>query len=54
MLLKEIRGWHAFEIIKNEMLGFIGVFDKILEINAGPMEVAIIFKQVFGDPGSFV
>lgn len=44
MLLKEIRAWCAFEVIEDEMLGFIGVFDERLEINAGPMKIAIIFK----------
>lgn len=51
MLPKEIGAWRAFEIIKDEMLGFIGVFDERLEVDAGPMEITIIVKQVFGDPG---
>lgn len=49
-----MRTWRAFEIIKDEMVSFIRVFDKRLEINAGAMELAIIFKQIFRYSGCSV
>lgn len=54
MLLKEIRTWRAFEVIKDEMLSFIGVFDERLDVNTGAMEISIIFKQVLRDSGCSV